>query len=90
MVALGDRGAHHLDIGLGMKPLDRGEVGERRLLADQRLEGGCGKRVIDGAQTVGPLGVAVARVVLEAGGMGEQQRGHAAIWLARGSVGVSV
>ena len=40
------------------------------------LEGGRGERVVDGAQAVGPLGMAVARVVLEAGGMGEQQRGH--------------
>ena len=90
MVVLGDGGAHHLDIGLRVKPLDRGEVGERSLLADQLLEGGCGERVIDGAQTIGALRVAVTRVVLEAGGMGKQQRGHAAIWLARGSVGVSV
>ena len=90
MVVLRDGGAHPLDIGLRVQPLDRGEVGERRLLADQRLEGSCCERVLDGAQTVGALGVAVARVVLEAGGMGEEQRGHAAVWLARGSVGVSV
>ena len=90
MVVLGDGGAHHLDIGLRVKPLDRGEVGERSLLALQRLEGGCGERVVDGAQTIGALRVAVTRVVLEAGGMGKQQRGHAAIWLAQGSVGVSL
>ena len=70
-------------IGLRVQPLDRGEVGERRLLALQLLEGGRGKRVVDGAQAVGPLGVAVARVVQKAGGMGEQQRGHIAVWLAR-------
>ena len=35
-----------------------------------------GERVVDGAQAVGPLGMAVARIVLEAGGVGEEQRGH--------------
>ena len=59
-----------------MQALDRGKIGKRRLLALQRLEGGRGERIVDGAQAVGPLGVAIARVVLEAGGMGEQQGGH--------------
>ena len=80
---LGNGGADHLHIGLWMQPLDRGEVGERGLLADQRLEGGRGERVIDGAQAVRPLGMAVTSVVQKAGGMGEQQRGHMAVWLAR-------
>ena len=34
------------------------------------------KRVLDGAQAVGPLGVAEAGVVLEAGRMGEEQGRH--------------
>jgi hypothetical protein len=46
-----------------MKPLDRGEVGAGRLLALQRLEGGCSKCVIDGAEPIGSFGVAVAGVV---------------------------
>ena len=34
------------------------------------------ERQLDGAQTVSPFRVAIARVMLEAGGMSEQQRGH--------------
>ena len=59
-----------------MQPLDRGEVGARGFLALQRLEGGSGKSIVDGAQAVGPLRMPVARVVQKAGGMGEEQRRH--------------
>ena len=34
------------------------------------------ERGLDGAQPVGALGVAIAGVVLEAGRVGEKQRGH--------------
>jgi hypothetical protein len=76
VVLLGDGGADHLHIGLGMQALDQCEVGERRLLTLQRLERRRRERIVDGAQTIGPLGVAVARVMLEAGRMGQEERGH--------------
>ncbi len=72
-----------------MQALDHGEVGERRLLALQRLERGRGERIVDGAQAVGPLGMAVARVVLEAGRMGEEQRGHEQACMVTGRRGFS-
>ena len=65
-------GANHLDIGFWMQKLDGRELGERSLLALERLEGRRGERVVDGAQTVRPLGMAVTRIVQQAGRMGEQ------------------
>ena len=63
VVARRNRGADHLHIGLRVQTLDHGEVGERRLLALQELERRRRERIVDGAQTVRPLGMAVARVV---------------------------
>ena len=34
------------------------------------------ERALDGAQPVGPLGMAARRQVIETGGMGDQERGH--------------
>ena len=73
-----------------MQALDGGEIGERRLLALQRLERRRGERIVDGAQAVGALRVTVAGVVLEAGGMGEKQRGHKMLWLPAGSVSATL
>ena len=87
---LRDGSADHFDIGLRVQPLDRGQIGARRLLALQRLEGGRGKRIVDGAQAVGPLGVAVAGVVQEAGGVGEEQRGHERTGMVPGRASVPV
>ena len=61
---------------LGWTPLDDGKIGARGLLARQVMEALVFKRVLDGAQAVGPLGVAEAGVVLEAGRMGEKQGRH--------------
>ena len=60
-----------------MRKLDGGKVGARRLLALQGLKRArTVERVVDGAQAIGPLGMAVACVVLEAGGVGEEEGGH--------------
>lgn len=76
VIALGDRGADHLDISVWMKPLDDGKIGERRLLALQGLERGGRERIVDGAQAVGPLGMTEAGVVEQAGRVSEEERGH--------------
>ena len=73
-----------------MQPLDRGQLGARRLLALQRLEGWRGKSIVDGAQAVGPFGVAVAGVVQKAGGVGEEQRGHERTSMVLGLASVPV
>ena len=54
-----------------MQALDRGKIGKRGLFTLQLLERRRPERIADGAQAVGPLRVAVASVVLEAGGMSE-------------------
>ena len=60
-----------------MQPLDDGKIGKRRLLAGEIMETLVFERMLDGAQPVRPFGMAEARVVLEAGGMGEKEgRGH--------------
>ena len=63
-----------------MQPLDGGKVGAGRLLALQAIEDVRRQSLLDGAQAVGALGVTLARIVLEAGGMGEEKRGHARPW----------
>ena len=45
-------------------------------IARQRLEALVLERLLDGAQPVGPLGMAGRIDVIEAGGMGDEQRGH--------------
>ena len=47
------------------------ESGERRLVARKRLERFMFERALDGAQPIGPLGVAERGNVFEAGGMGD-------------------
>ncbi len=59
-----------------MNPRDRGEVGARRDVARQHLERLALKRAFDRAQAVGPLGMAFAHVVREAGGVTDEERGH--------------
>ena len=70
------RGADRLDIILRMNPRDRGEVGAGRRVARQHLKGLVLKRAFDRPQAVGPLGMALAHVVREAGGVGDEERGH--------------
>ncbi len=77
MVVLGDLRFDHLHIGFRVQTLDLAELGAGRLLALQPLEGLARERIVDGAQAVGTLGMANAGIVLEAGGMGQKQRGHA-------------
>ena len=76
MVAFGDRRLDHVDIAVRVNALDCGDVGQRGLLALQILEGGRRQRVVDGAQAIGPLGMANARVMQEAIRVGEEQGGH--------------
>ena len=54
------------------------ESGGRRLGARERVEALAGQRARDGAQPVGPLGMAGRGEVFEAGRMGDEQRGHGA------------
>ncbi len=56
-----------------MQTLDDGKIGERGLLARQIMEALGFERMLDGAQAVGALGMTEARIVLEAGGMGEEK-----------------
>ena len=60
-----------------MAERDRLERRRRRLLARQRLELLVLQRALDRAQPVRPLGMARRGEVIEAGGMAEQERGHA-------------
>src|SRR5580704_18809732 len=48
----------------------------RRLLAGERLELFRFQRLLDGAQPVGPLGVAGRSEMLKASGMADQESGH--------------
>ena len=60
----------------GWSALDDGKVGKRRLLALQPVEGWRGKRIVDGAQAIGPLRMALAHIVKQAVWMGEEERWH--------------
>ena len=66
-----------VDVIHRMTQRDDLERRQRRLVARERLEFLRLERVLDGAQPVGPLGMAGRRQMFEAGGMGDQQRGHA-------------
>ena len=66
--------ADRLDIVLRMDARDRGIVGERRNVARQRLKRLALERAFDRAHAVGPLGMALAHVVLEAGGVRDEER----------------
>jgi hypothetical protein len=59
-----------------MHALDRGKIGNRRLLALQRGEGGGGERILDGTQAIWPLRVALAHIVEQAVWVGEKERWH--------------
>ena len=59
-----------------MNPRDRGEVGARRDVARQHLKRLALKRAFDRAQAVGPLGMAFAHVVRQAGRVTDEERGH--------------
>ena len=54
------------------------KVGSRRLDAHQRLEALGFERALDRAQPVRPLRMAGRREVVEAGRMGDEERGHRA------------
>ena len=55
-----------------MDERDDVERRDRRLLARQHLEALVLQRLLDGAQTVRPLGMAGGREMVEAGGMAER------------------
>ncbi len=81
-VVLRRGGADRLDIAGRVHPLDHGEIGERRLLSLQAAERTASQRLVDSAQAVRPLGVALPGIVQEAGWMGEEERRHRQIaWM---------
>jgi hypothetical protein len=51
-------------------------LGHRRLLADERSEPLLLQGALDGADAVGPFGMTNRRLVVEAGRMGDVERGH--------------
>ena len=73
---LGRGVADRLHVFHRMHQRDGLERRARRLDARQRLEALVLKRLLDGTQPVGALGMAERRLVIEAGGMGDEQRGH--------------
>ena len=70
--------AHLLDVVHRMRERDHLQARHRRLLARERLEFLMLKRALDRAQTVRPLGMPHRHQVIEASGVAEQERGHAA------------
>ena len=70
------RRADRFDVVFRMNPRDRGKVGARRGVARQHLKGLALKRAFDRAQAVGPLGMAFAHVVRQAGGVRDDERGQ--------------
>ena len=58
-----------------MDARDRGKIGARRGVARQRLERLALERAFDRAHPVGSLGMALAHVVRETGGMGDDEGG---------------
>ena len=70
------RGADRLHIALRVDALDHGKIGKRRLLSLQRVEGGRGESVSDGAQALRPLRMALAHIVKQAVWVGEKERWH--------------
>ena len=69
------RVADRLDVILRMDAGDRREVGARRGIARQHLKRLALKRALDRAQAVRPLGMALAHLVREAGGVRDEERG---------------
>src|SRR6185312_6886121 len=69
-----------LDVVHRMAERDRVPFAERRLLTRQRLEGFRFERLVDRAQTVGPFRMAGGCHVVETGGMGHEESGHATIY----------
>jgi len=69
-------GADRLDIAGEMQPLNDRKIGERRQLALQAAKSIGRHRVVDGAQAVRPLWVALAGVVQKADRMSEEERRH--------------
>ena len=67
--------ADRLDVVLRMDARDRRVVGKRRNVARERLKRLALKRPFDRTQAVGTLGMALAHVVREAGGMRDDERG---------------
>jgi len=70
VVALGNGGAHGLDISARVKALDNGKIGERGLLAREVAKTLLLESLVDGAQAIGALGMSEPRVMLKTGGMG--------------------
>ena len=65
-----------LDVILRMDAGDRGEIGARRGVARQHLKRLALERAFDRAQALRPLGMPLAHVVLEAGRVGDDERGR--------------
>jgi len=59
-----------------MKALDRGKIGERRLVAEQEMEALLLQGRLDGAQPIGSLWMTKASVMVKTGGMGKEEGGH--------------
>ncbi len=74
----GPHALYPINVGGGMRERDRrlDVVAQRRLLAHQAVEGFVRQRLVDGAHTVGPLGMAGPRVMLNKARVGDQQGGH--------------
>ena len=67
---------NRLDVFHRMHQRDGFERRARRLDARQRLEALVFERLLDGAQPVRPLRMAGRGQVIEAGRVGDEQRGH--------------
>ena len=63
-----------------MAERDRLEIGRGRLDPREVLEFLLLERALDGAQPVGPLRMAGGGEVVEAGGVGDEERGHGVLW----------
>ena len=69
------RVADRLDVFLRMDARDRRKVGARRGVARQHLKRLALERALDRTQPIGPLGMALAHLVREAGGVRDDERG---------------
>ncbi len=76
MPSAGDGVAQRLDVIHRMTERDGFERRARRLDARQHLEFFRLERGFDGAQAVGPLGMAGRRQMQQTGGMADEERGH--------------
>ena len=76
--------ADGVDVVQGMAERDRVERCARRLDAGEHLEALVLERAVDGTQPIRAFGMAGWREVVEAGGVGDEERGHQPIRKRRG------